>query len=254
MTYSTERQGWKQVSVFGECWQWEHPVTVAFPPLLLPLHKLGGKKRCLFIPMNSQTEPRSCWPPCKHKRVPQGRTSPTDFISNKHLFPSPCKLHVHLKVILPVVSLSHYPDSEGHLPPFHLTPATGEPTRQHRNSGAVTVLLLLPGQAQNCRAAYQIKMLWIGREITSTPGVQCFPAISKKKRVDFKGGCNFLFWHLLNVPHCSPGRFQSISAACAIIMSALLLLNPFPSSLKSSHCNSRCAENGPEIFFYCVMH
>lgn len=164
-------KGWKQVFVFGKCWQWEHPVTVAFPPLLLPLHKLGGKKRCLFIPMNSQTEPRSCWPPCKHKRVPQGRTSPTDFISNKHLFPSPCKLHVHLKVILPVVSLSHYPDSEGHLPPFHLTPATGEPTRQHRNSGAVTVLLLLPGQAQNCRAAYQIKMLWIGREITSTPGV-----------------------------------------------------------------------------------
>lgn len=96
---------------------------MAFPLLLLPLHKLGGKARCLFILMSSQIEPRSCWLPCKHKCVPEGRTSPTVFISNKYLLPSSCKLHVNLKVILPVVSLSHYPDSEGTSAPLSPDPS-----------------------------------------------------------------------------------------------------------------------------------
>lgn len=84
---------------------------------------------------------------------------------------SSCKLHVHLKTIFSCsFPLSLPLTVKDTCPPFS-DPTTGEPMRQHRNSGAVTVLLLLPGQTQNCRAAHQIKMLWIGRKITSTPGV-----------------------------------------------------------------------------------
>lgn len=85
------------------------------------LHKLRGKKkRCLLIPMDYQSEQGSYWLPC----ALEGRTSPTDFTSSKYLLLSSCKLHVNLKVIL---SLSHYPDSEEHLPPFHVTPQQESP-------------------------------------------------------------------------------------------------------------------------------